>query len=1057
MNIIKRDGRSIPFDKAKIEIAIKKAFRAVDRTVSKEAKDIASSVTEEINTELLQQFLKNSKEPTVEEIQDLVEQKLMATHRKDVAKAYILYRDERTRNRNKNSELMKAVGEKITADNVENQNANVDERSFGGRNGEARAVVTREYARTNLISDMSRKHHDNNEIYIHDFDNYSVGMHNCLTMPLDRLLQNGFITRQTDVRPAGSVRAAMQQTAVLFQLQSLCQFGGVAASHLDYTMVPFVRKSFAKHFKNGMRYIEGHSGYEIGDKNLSIVDPYYKGYEKAYAYAIDQLVEETKQAAEALYHNLNTLQSRSGDQLPFTSVNFGTCTLPEGRLVSKHLLETSIAGLGKLHSTSIFPCQIFKLKKGLNRHPGDPNYDLFRLALRSTAQRLYPNYANVDWSGNAGYDPDDPATEFATMGALDGKEHLYVRFDHSDTIYDMSIRDLFLWAKGQRAVSRPAQIAFSKAALSLPGKSKLVQDHSQVTADRKPGVYAITYIPLDVTYIGASACMGQRWNEHRVAIRTTGGPDCGMKFGDPELANYRFEVLEYTENYAEREKAYIDTMPNINIRGNNAKYFKVLTRKHPPVYDRPDFVQDRTVSQELIDLSDKDVMVLDRDGKWVKVRHIFMNDKRNTPLMMHIRYQELDHNYTLSCTEDHPLWTGNEFTQAADIKPGDHIYRADGLELTVIETSWHWEPVESYDIGTESGTFIGSDIQMHNCRTANGFDINGFGQRKDGRGNICPVTIILPTIAMYVKQELEADGLDLAQAPDDVIITAFLKKLEGYITDAKDMLLERLNHIASQPAASAPFMYINNTMEGFDGSDIISALKHGTLAIGQLGLAETLQILIGCDHTEKRGMEAAKAIEQLFKDKCAAFKQEHRLNFGVYYTPAENLCYTAMKKFRQSFGILPNISDRDFFTNSTHVPVWTPIDPFRKIDIESELTGYSSAGCITYVELDATAKNNIDALETLVNYAMDKDIPYFAINVPNDKCMDCGYEDEIPNKCPVCGSGYINRLRRVTGYLTTDYHHFNKGKQQEVEMRYQHTRLSKLFHPEGAKPPGFDC
>jgi ribonucleoside-triphosphate reductase len=154
-------------------------------------------------------------------------------------------------------------------------------------------------------------------------------------------------------------------------------------------------------------------------------------------------------------------------------------------------------------------------------------------------------------------------------------------------------------------------------------------------------------------------------------------------------------------------------------------------------------------------------------------------------------------------------------------------------------------------------------------------------------------------------------------------------------------------------------------------------------------------------------MELAKRIEQLFKDRCAKFKKELHLNFGVYYTPAENLCYTAMKKFKAKYGIIKDISDHEFFTNSIHVPVWHEISPFDKIDIESQLTGYSNAGCITYVELPSTVLNNIDALEQIVNYAMDKDIPYFAVNVPNDTCLECGYTGEFNDKCPMCGSTHI--------------------------------------------------
>ena len=304
-----------------------------------------------------------------------------------------------------------------------------------------------------------------------------------------------------------------------------------------------------------------------------------------------------------MYHNLNTLQSRSGNQLPFTSINYGTCTLPEGRMVTKALLEGSIKGVGKFHKTPIFPCGIFQCMKGVNRAPGDPNYDLFRLALESTAKRIYPNYANVDWSGNAGYDVNDPKTYFSTMG----------------------------------------------------------------------------------------------------------------------------------------------------------------------------------------------------------------------------------------------------------------------------------------------------------CRTANGADINAEPgvnpQTKDGRGNICPVTIIMPTIAMEAKEAYERLNVRFEKVNNPTIADnyalgtrsvedAFMALLDRKILEAKDMLLERFEWICSQSPSSAKFMYENHTMLGYHPEEgIRSALKHGTLVIGQLGLAETLQILIGCDHTTAKGMELAKRIEQLFKTRCAKFKQEYKLNFGVYYTP----------------------------------------------------------------------------------------------------------------------------------------------------------------------------
>lgn len=415
LKIRKRDGELAIFNEEKIINAINKAFLEVDGQLYEDdtAKDIATEI------KLILQELSNhaSHILTVEEIQDIVEEYLMRSERKDVARAYIRYRYKKEVAREQRDDFIRSVGEKLEASNVQNQNANVDEHSFGGRIGEAASCLTRQYALDYIVSKKSKKNHLENRIYIHDLDHYAVGDHNCLSVPFDDLLAKGFNTRQTDVRPASSVNTAFQLVAVIFQLQSLQQFGGVSATHLDWTMVPYVRKSFFKHYKDGVKYLENRMLDYSFHNSLSIEEPDYKAYsEKAYEYAMDMTKKEIHQAVEGLYHNLNTLQSRSGNQLPFTSINYGTCTLPEGRMVTEELLKVLIEGLGKLHKTSIFPCGIFQCMKGVNREPGTPNYDLYKLALRATATRLYPNYANVDWSGNAGYDINDPRTYFSTMG-----------------------------------------------------------------------------------------------------------------------------------------------------------------------------------------------------------------------------------------------------------------------------------------------------------------------------------------------------------------------------------------------------------------------------------------------------------------------------------------------------------------------------------------------------------------------------------------------------------------------------------------------------------------
>ena len=313
MMIVKRDGSAVAFNVNKIVTAINKAFIEVDGVLyeSDTASDIAYEIGRRVDSSQIA--------VTVETIQDWVEEYLMRSERPDVARAYIRYRYKKEVARNFEHDFIDTIIEKLEASDVQNQNANVDEHSFGGRTGEASSVMTKRLALEHLVSPMARANHENNEIYIHDLDSYYVGSHNCLSIPFDDLLARGFNTRQTDVRPAGSVNTACQLAAVIFQLQSLQQFGGVSATHIDWTMVPYIRKSFYKHFVDGLHYIEdpvGDDYIKVVNNEMSIEDSrYQQPYFHAYNYAIDMTKKEIHQAVEGLYHNLNTLQSRSGNQL----------------------------------------------------------------------------------------------------------------------------------------------------------------------------------------------------------------------------------------------------------------------------------------------------------------------------------------------------------------------------------------------------------------------------------------------------------------------------------------------------------------------------------------------------------------------------------------------------------------------------------------------------------------------------------------------------------------------------------------------------------------------
>lgn len=302
--VIKRNKEIVDFDKEKIKNAVSKAFIQVDGELTEQSRNKCNEIANYIYN--LDDYI------NVETIQDIVENKLMSSNRKDVAVAYIRHRYKKEVARNAQSDFIDAIREKLNASDVQNQNANVDEHSFGGRIGEASGVVTKKLALDYIVSPMARSNHENNEIYIHDLDAYYVGSHNCLSIPFDDLLANGFNTRQTDVRPAGSVSTAFQLVAVIFQLQSLQQFGGVSATHLDWTMIPYVRKSFNKHFCDGLKYVENAENEietykhpsDTDITKISIDDDWYKAFPKAYKYAMDMTIKETHQAAEGLYHNL---------------------------------------------------------------------------------------------------------------------------------------------------------------------------------------------------------------------------------------------------------------------------------------------------------------------------------------------------------------------------------------------------------------------------------------------------------------------------------------------------------------------------------------------------------------------------------------------------------------------------------------------------------------------------------------------------------------------------------------------------------------------------------
>ena len=737
--IKKRDGRTEPFDPNKIVCAITKAMQQSGEVEEDVALRIANKIA---NSPSL------SGTVDVERIQDIVEDSLMASRCKKTAKEYIKYREKRNQERRRNNDLNKKIEDILLCNNVQNQNANVDEYSFGGRKFESANVMHKDIALSAFIRPEVAHAHRESRLYIHDLSEYDIGDHNCLFVDMQRLLENGFSTRNGDVRPANSFATACQLVAVIFQVQSQVQFGGVASCHLDYDLAPYVKRSFFKHFRDGIVYVMKREWDEQMasefNSNLSIEYEGYKRYPEAYQFAVDMTEREGRQATQSLYHNLNTLESRAGSQIPFTSINFGTDTSPEGRLVSRWLMEASLDGIGKHHKTSIFPISIFKYKRGVSANPGDTNYDLKKLAIKSLSHRIYPNIVNCDFSQNH-EDPDNPDTEMATMG----------------------------------------------------------------------------------------------------------------------------------------------------------------------------------------------------------------------------------------------------------------------------------------------------------CRTLLGYDRHGLGYSKVGRGNACPTTINLPKIGIR-------HGICLGER-DKPDLEGFWEELDEVLHLTELSLVDRFYHICNQSVKSGAFMYNNGTIADYDKATlkgVYEAMKHCTLAVGYIGVAEMCQALFGKDHSEDENVWkfALSVVEHIYNFTKEA-SERNDLNVTCYAAPAENLCRTYAKALQKEFGTIPKVTDREYITNSHHVPVWQKVSIYRKLELEAPFCKYPTAGCITYIELESSVMQNEKAIEDIIDYAMSLDIPYLAFNFPIDTCLKCGYQGEINYNCPICGNTDIQRLRRVTGYLTTDYRNFNEGKIRECLDRVKHSQYTDFTQP----------
>lgn len=766
--IIKRDGRRVPFNIGKIANAVFRAAQSVGGTDMDTAMDIAVKTCE------LYEQLHGKKEPTVEEIQDLVEKELIECGHAQTAKAYILYRYERTRDREIKSNLMRIMNE-LTFDSakdsdIKRENANIDGDTAMGTMLKYGSSAAKEFYEMRVLKPKHAKAHRNGDIHIHDLDFLTLTT-TCCQIDLIQLFDHGFSTGHGFLREPNDISSYSALACIAIQSNQNDQHGGQSVPNFDYAMAGGVKKTYRKRYlQNVVRALELLTEIEEPEtfvkhyatavqKETGLIPCLANdnGYQQAeaeklaetltadqiatiQAFAKKNAYQETNratyQAMEALIHNLNTMNSRAGAQTPFSSINYGTDTTPEGRMVIENVLLAQEAGLGN-GETPIFPIHIFKVKEGVNYNKEDPNYDMFKLACRVSAKRLFPNFAFLDAPYNLQYyKPGDYRTEIAYMGC---------RTRVIGNVYDPT----------REIVTGRGNLSFTS--INLP----------------------------------------------RLAIQSQG---------------------------------------NVDV------FFKKLDK------------------------------------------------------MMNLTIEQLTDRFQIQCQKK----------------------------------------VRNYPFLMGQGVWLDSE----------------------------------------------------SLGPDD---------------------------------------------------SVAEVLKHGTLSVGFIGLAEALKALIGKHHGESEAaQQLGLKIIQRMRDRTDLESEKTGLNFSVLATPAEGLSGRFVRMDREKYGVIEGITDRDYYTNSFHVPVYYPIRAVDKIRLEAPYHALTNGGHISYVEMDGDPVQNVAAFEKVIRCMKEAGIGYGSVNHPVDRDPCCGFTGIIGDSCPQCGRKEqasdvgFERIRRITGYLVGTLDRFNDAKRAEEHDRVKH-------------------
>lgn len=1117
----KRDGRLVPFSVALINTALHKAFSAS----GVELKDDSTIPT------LSATILDRLEFPTtVETIQD-VTIAILGEKYPQVASNYNTYRTERTKVREKTHKLFTALSEIITINSqgsdLKRENANVNGDTAMGTMLQVGAEASKAYYLNNILKETHAHAHATGYIHIHDLDFYSLTL-TCCQIPLRKLLHDGFNTGHGFLRPPTEIRSYAALAAIAIQSNQNDQHGGQSVADFDYAMGDGVGKTFHKLFINEVKEF---SAYNTGYPLLTNILPtqynlhdwgylttnteYIEGLLESIDLAehtqylsvllllrrnvIKKTIEATDQAMEAFIHNLNSMHSRAGAQVPFSSINYGMDIRPEAQIAISSLLLATQKGLGK-GETPIFPIQVFRVKSGINLEPGTPNHELLKLACETTAKRLFPNFSFQDAPFNlAYYKEGKPETEIGYMGCAAGNE--MITYKMGGKVYVEGLRRAYeriastkpteaygvtqyvntagtgisIYDSHQggfvgmrKILKNPDRKNWQRVTLSDGRTLDLTADHplpvlgkgrtkvSELALDdRIPVVFSQAVEPT-IPYNNA-------WLHGLALVDSSYAVTTIISLGDDEQdiverAKSELASLGYDTKVTRQARGDKGNYRDLCIKGDQVTFRKQLTtlfggvakaeRRVPieifnaPRNNRLEFLAGMVDGDGYNNRSVKDKGVgmrvqIGSTNKELAYGQLLLAQSLGIPAKMYANHYKGDDAIRYRVEFGATIELLSYLTSAKKKVIPNKGYPmqvqtpqyAKVCEIVKLEDYNQ----ESYDVETDSDRFDLSGISSHNCRTrviGNTYDTSK--EITYGRGNLSFTSINLPRLAIESKGD----------------ISLFFTKLTALMELVTEQLLHRMQIQAQRSVKNFPFLMGQHIWLGSDKlnpeDNIAEIMKHGTLSIGFIGLAEALTSLLGTHHGQNAeaqalGLRIVGAMRR-FTDDMA---QQYKLNFSLIATPAEGLSGRFVAIDKKIMGVITGVTDKPYYTNSFHIPVGYAVGMTNKLALEAPYHALTNAGHISYVETDGLVTNNPKAILDIIKRMHQLNIGYGSINHPLDSDPECGYSGVIEGQCPKCGreptdAKPFTKLRRITGYLVGSLERFNTAKSAEVSDRLKH-------------------